>query len=294
MTTDAEHGSGAPGVVVIVSPDISDIYFANQLIKNVNVKAVFIERQDADDGSTGARLRRGLKYLKKPGLISERVREEIYGKKLRKRAEAVLTEGFGEEGLEINTGGRSVQVVRTTGVNAINDEKYVRAIAALKPDIIALCGASIVKKPLLSIPRMGTLNLHGGLAQRYRGVWTTLWAIYNEEPEYVGATVHYVSEGIDDGSIIYQGRPEIEPGDNHESLYVKVVKLGTALMIKAIGDIEKGTVKSRPLEQKGRLYLKRDVTAEVLRRTWKKVDEGVIEKYLGEKEERDKKIKLFL
>jgi len=281
-----------PSVVVIVSPDISDIYFANQLIKRVNVKAVFVEQQDEDSGGRAERLRRGLKYLKGPSLIADRIKEELYGKKLRKRADAILMDGFGDEGQEIKASGRAVKVVYTTGVNAINDDEYVKAIVDIAPDVIALCGASIIREPIISIPRKGALNLHGGLAQRYRGVWTTLWAIYNEEPEYVGATVHYVSKGIDDGNIIFQGRPVISSGDNHESLYVKVVKLGVELMVKAIEDIGKGTVKSRPLEHKGRLYLKKHVTAKVLREAWKKVDEGVIEKYLLERKERDKKVKI--
>ena len=106
-----------------------------------------------------------------------------------------------------------------------------------------------------------------------------MWAIYNEEPQYVGATVHYVSKGIDDGDIIYQGRPDISPDDNHESLYVKVVKLGAGLMIKAITDIERGTVESRKLKEKGKLYLSSKVTPEIIREVWRKVDAGVIRKY---------------
>ena len=122
--------------------------------------------------------------------------------------------------------------------------------------------------------------MHGGLAQRYRGVWTTLWAIYNEEPEYVGATVHYVSKGIDDGNIIYQGRPEIAEDDNHETLYVKVVKLGIDLMIKAIYDIQNNRVKSYPLKAKGTLYLRNMITPEILKEVWEKIDKGFIREYV--------------
>jgi len=129
-------------VVVIVSRDISDIYFANQLIKRVNVKAVFVEQQEADDGGRAGKLRRGLKCLTGPRLIADRINEQLYGKKLRKRAEAILMDGFGDEGLEINTLGRPVKVVYTTGVNAINDDEYVKAIGDIAPDVIALCGAS--------------------------------------------------------------------------------------------------------------------------------------------------------
>jgi len=135
-------------------------------------------------------------------------------------------------------------------------------------------------KKILDVAPKGTLNLHGGLTQWYRGVWTTLWAVYNEEPQYVGATVHYVSSGIDDGNIIHQGRPEIKAKDDHEGLYVKVVTLGIGLMVKAINEIEEGTIKSRTLEKKGKLYLKKNLTPEVMREVWSKVDGGLIKRYL--------------
>jgi len=35
-----------------------------------------------------------------------------------------------------------------------------------------------------------------------------------------------VAPGIDDGDIVYQGRPQIAAGDTPNMLYVKVVKLG--------------------------------------------------------------------
>jgi len=267
-------------VAVIVSPDISDIYFANQLIKELNVVGVFVEKQD--DYSSGAlsRLSRGLRYLTSPSAIAGRVKEKIYGKELRRRAEAVNMKGFGQEGLEINTSALTGELIYTEGCNDINNDVYVEKLRRLSPDVVAVCGASILKKPVLDVAPMGAINLHGGLAQWYRGVWTTLWAVYNEEPQYVGATVHYVSSGIDDGNIIYQGRPEIEAGDDHESLYVKVVKLGTGLVVRAVNEIEKGTITSRPLRKKGKLYLKKNLTLDVMREVWSKVDAGLIKSYV--------------
>lgn len=268
--------SGKQRVVVLVSNDISDVYFANQILKRANVVGVVVESQNAVGEPI---LSKGLRYLKNPKLISGRVKEGLYGKKDRELAYRINYEGFGEDGVRLNAG-PGIKVVRTEGVRAINVPVYVDEIRALKPDVIAVCGTSILKKAIIAIPPKGVVNLHGGLAQWYRGVWTTLWAVYNREPEYVGATVHYVSEGIDDGNIIYQGRPVISEDDNQETLYVKVVKLGIELMLKALNEIGDGTVRSHPLTRKGRLYLGRDVTPEVVRKTWKTVREGAIRDYL--------------
>ena len=134
------------------------------------------------------------------------------------------------------------------------------------------------------------LNLHGGLPQRYRGVWTTLWAVYNEEPEYIGATVHFVDAGVDNGEIIYQSRPVINADDNPETLYVKVVKIGIEMMIQAIIDIENDRVKSYPQKRVGNLFLGKMVTPEILSRAWKNVDKGSIREYINNKVERDRQV----
>lgn len=72
----------------------------------------------------------------------------------------------------------------------------------------------------------------------------------------------------------------IEADDNHETLYVKVVKLGVKLMVRAINEIEAGTIISHPLTRKGKLYLQKKVTPEVIDATWKKVEGGLIRDYV--------------
>ncbi len=76
---------------------------------------------------------------------------------------------------------------------------------------------------MLKVPRLGSLNLHGGLSQRYRGLNTTDWEVDNGEPEYVGATVHFVSPGIDDGDVVStRGGPPSSGPIPANDLYVKV------------------------------------------------------------------------
>lgn len=268
-------------VVVLVSSDISDIYFANQLIKRLHVVGVFIENQFIKDVTLSGRLVKVFKYFTRPETFIKKIKDEIYGRYYGKKARRIALEGFGADGIKIENN-KGYELIYTNGEN-LNEVYYADRIRELNPDVIAVCGTSVLKKPVLSIPVKGVLNLHGGLSQRYRGVWTTLWAIYNEEPEYVGATVHYVNEGVDTGDIIYQGRPEISEDDNHETLYVKVVELGTSLMIKAVNDIERNNIKSHRLKEKGELYLNKMVTPEIIRETWGKVNSGVIRDYLKRK-----------
>ena len=56
---------------------------------------------------------------------------------------------------------------------------------------------------MIKIPRLGTFNLHSSLLPDLRGGTSVIWALKNGL-EKTGVTLHYVTEGIDDGDIIKQ------------------------------------------------------------------------------------------
>ncbi|WP_026840896.1 formyl transferase [Citrifermentans bremense] len=276
-------------VVLVVSMDPSDLYFANQLARRLNAAGVVVESQGAGSSSFW---RRSLKAAslcatpwKLPGLLRER---GIVAEHLR-RTGAIDRAGFGAAGYRLALPD-GCTVHRAQGKGALHAPQTLETVRGWSPDLLVLCGCSILKAEFLSIPRLGTLNLHGGLAQRYRGVWTTLWAVVNREPEYVGATVHFVSPGIDDGDIVHQGRPELEPHDDPESLYVKVVKLGIEMMASAVAAAADGSLRRYPLQQRGELYLSRMVTPQVLQQAWQATEQGVVRDYLAHKQERDRPV----
>lgn len=278
-------------IVVVVSQDKSDVYFANQLMKSLNVVGVVLENQipERDQSSLP---RKAMKYAVNPRVFVRKVfkvldRTFVEPKQDYNQPENSLD--FGEEGNSLNPRQR-VEVLRTQGVNAINAPEYRAWIHELQPDVIAVCGASMMQSDLLAIPTHGVLNLHGGLSQFYRGLFTTDWAIHNREPECVGATVHFVSQGVDDGDVVYQGRPNIAAGDNPNTLYEKVVKLGVQMMIQAVTDIENSACRATKLETKGQLYLNNMFNTEAKRATWRQIRAGVIEDYLSDKAQRDVRV----
>lgn len=49
-----------------------------------------------------------------------------------------------------------------------------------------------------------------GLSPYYRGTDCNFWALYDKKPQYVGATIHLLSKGIDSGPTLYHAlsKPE--------------------------------------------------------------------------------------
>ena len=70
-------------------------------------------------------------------------------------------------------------------------------------------------------------------------------AVLNQGVKLTGATVHFVSEGYDEGPILLQSAIEVLDGDTPESLAQRVQALERELVPKAIGLIAAGRVEIR-------------------------------------------------
>ena len=53
-----------------------------------------------------------------------------------------------------------------------------------------------------------------GVSPYYRGTACNFWALYDNHPELVGATVHYLSEALDDGPTLFHVLPKLIPFEN--------------------------------------------------------------------------------
>lgn len=103
--------------------------------------------------------------------------------------------------LEITCNKHKIPLQRTSDVNG---QEVIDRLRQLKPDLCVICHFErLIKKPLLSIPKYGFINVHPSLLPNYRGMAPQHWPIINGERE-TGITVHYVDEGTDTGDIILQ------------------------------------------------------------------------------------------
>ena len=67
---------------------------------------------------------------------------------------------------------------------------HVDAVANLKPDLLITCGFGIIlKKPLLSIPTIGCVNVHSSLLPKHRGPMPFNWVVLQGDTE-TGVTFH--------------------------------------------------------------------------------------------------------
>jgi hypothetical protein len=79
----------------------------------------------------------------------------------------------------------------------------IALMRASEADLGIVLGTNILKEEVFSIPRLGSINTHQGLAPYYRGGPPVFWELFNDERE-VGLTVHFVAAKVDTGDIITQ------------------------------------------------------------------------------------------
>jgi folate-dependent phosphoribosylglycinamide formyltransferase PurN len=84
---------------------------------------------------------------------------------------------------------------------------------ALKSDVYVVFGASYIKGWLIDfLVQNGALNIHMGISPFYRGSSCNFWALYDNNPSYVGATIHMLSKGLDSGDMLFHCLPEFTDG----------------------------------------------------------------------------------
>jgi len=118
----------------------------------------------------------------------------------------------------------------TTDINLPENVERVRSIAPAF--IFSFYYRNMISAEILSIPRLGALNLHGSYLPRYRGRVPVNWAVINGERE-TGATLHYMVEKPDAGDIVDQERVEITFSDTARDVFGKVTDAAVTVIARS-------------------------------------------------------------
>ena len=147
---------------------------------------------------------------------------------------------------------------------AIRDLHSPRTIARLRelsPDVMLVSGAPLLRPELFTLPRLGTVNVHYGVAPDYRGEDTLFWAMSRGDHKRLGVTIHTVDRGVDTGRILAQGFPQRRGGESEDELLASSARLGARLAIEVLTRLAKGQVQGTPQPPGGRQYFRRERTA---------------------------------
>jgi methionyl-tRNA formyltransferase len=141
----------------------------------------------------------------------------------------------------------------------VNKPEFLEKIKQMNPDIIlSTFFGYILKGEIITLPRLGCINLHPAHLPYGRGQYPNVWSIVEGTP--AGATLHYIQdEDIDTGDIIAQKEITIDFTDTGETLYHKLESACIALFKANWEDIKNGTNKRMPQPSGGTYHSTKNV-----------------------------------
>jgi folate-dependent phosphoribosylglycinamide formyltransferase PurN len=126
-------------------------------------------------------------------------------------------------------------------VESVNSDTVRQFFTDTEPDIIVISGTSLLNRTTLEhFKGIPIINIHCGITPRYRGAHGAFWAIFHEDWENSGVTIHLVDNGIDTGGILAQSAIGISPDDNPRTLVLKQYNIGIQMMLETIEQVARG------------------------------------------------------
>ncbi|MBL7002333.1 MAG: methionyl-tRNA formyltransferase [Nitrosopumilus sp.] len=165
----------------------------------------------------------------------------------------------------------------------LNTSHTADFVQSISPDVVLTFGCHMIKTPLLNVLPKNTINMHGGLSPRYRGVATMFWPFYFLEPNHVGTTFHYLSDSPDAGSIIHQSIPVLQRNDTIHDVACKAILTSSDEMVRLLEILQSSNWKSFSQPKTGKEFVNQDFKPEHLRVIYDLFDDDLVNHFLDGK-----------
>lgn len=125
------------------------------------------------------------------------------------------------------------------------DEAARRLVEARADLFVVVAYGKILSERVLSIPRLGAVNVHGSLLPRWRGASPVQAALLSGDAE-TGVSIMSMDAGLDTGPVYATERTPIGDDDDAGSLGARVAELGAALLVLTLPAIADGSLAPVP------------------------------------------------
>jgi methionyl-tRNA formyltransferase len=137
----------------------------------------------------------------------------------------------------------NLHVYQPETIKSDSAQEFLKRVA---PDaVVIIAYGQIIPARLLTIPRLGWINLHASLLPRYRGAAPIHWAIANGET-ITGLTTMQIDAGMDTGPILLQRELDIGPEETSPELAERMREIGASLIVESLQRFDRGEISFAP------------------------------------------------
>ncbi|MBL1321631.1 MAG: hypothetical protein COA63_011300 [Methylophaga sp.] len=116
----------------------------------------------------------------------------------------------------------------------INNPASQAFIKQHNPDLlISAYFSQILKKEVISVPKMGILNVHPGWLPSYKGAMAYFWVLKNGS-DRGGVTVHWIDEGVDTGDVLARRSFPLKANTTQETVLMITAVIGASLIRRVV------------------------------------------------------------
>lgn len=165
-----------------------------------------------------------------PGLITDRFQASFVKREYFKKVQQAEKTLFGEISfLPVNV---KILPIKLGDLSKLAEAQLSDA---LQSDLYVVFGASFIQGWLIDFLTVkNAINIHMGLSPYYRGASCNFWALFDERPDHVGATIHTLSKGLDSGDILFHCIPKITGIDNYFDFTMRSVLVAHEGLVTSI------------------------------------------------------------
>jgi len=130
-----------------------------------------------------------------------------------------------------------------------NNLELRERLESIQPDaIVVVAYGRIIPEWMLTLPRLGCINVHGSLLPKYRGAAPIQWAVANGESE-TGVTTMVLDRGLDTGGMLLSQKVLVEKNTTAQQLYPQLSHIGAEVLLESLAGLEEGTLRPQAQDE---------------------------------------------
>jgi methionyl-tRNA formyltransferase len=128
---------------------------------------------------------------------------------------------------------------------------FLAGLRRLEPDLgVVVAYGHILRAEVLSLPRLGMINVHASLLPRWRGAAPIQHAILAGETE-TGISIMQMDAGLDSGPVLHKAAIPIGPDETAGELTGRLAELGAGTLVDALSLLTGGFARPVPQDPRG-------------------------------------------